>query len=436
MATLTFLPLDLSGARLSNRITQEPQTLIALPHRSERLILLRHGGFYTEQLTIFRPDGSTLKRGVDWRPAYLYQGLTELTTQEAYGLIVIKNPDVPATVKVSYRAIGGLFGVPVDELKAIIRATQTDQYAFTWDSIVAKPSQFNAEEHKHKFWQVYGWDSTLVELDRIRKAILVGDQAMMDDAKDYAALLLADSKSKLDGFGGAFEQHYADFTDPHVTTKLQIGLPRMENWGMATKQQSLDGVANKYTNPTRVYQQLAADALPSLNAHVKDFNRPHGETAAQIGSYTEAQINEIWRAHLPREATAVDSHLLGGYNYINFYDHVHYQIPTGNVVSGVFHPARIANGAWGSDKVLVGGWWRSIAEIFAVYDTQKPAVFYVGYVGNEAQTVGWLNANLVDWNSYPNGTYVIGKVPITLWNENVIYQSTLFQRSAGGWGAF
>jgi hypothetical protein len=410
--------------------------LITLPHRKERLILLRHGGFYTEQLTIFKPDGSTLKRGVDWSPAYLYQGLTELTTQEAYGLIVIKNPTVPATVKVSYRAIGGLFGVPVDELKAIMLATQNDQFEFTWDSIVAKPSQFNAEEHKHKFWQSYGWDSTVVELDRIRKAILVGDDAMVNDAKEYAALLLADAKGRLAGYGKAFEDHYADLQDPHVTTKEQIGLPNMMNWGMATKQQSLDGVNNKYTNPTRVYQQLAVNAIPALNAHLTNYSRPHQETANQVGCYTEEQINGIWRTYLPREATAANSNLLGGYNYLNFYDWVHYQIPAANVVSGIFHPARLGNGVWGADKVLVGGNWRSIAEIFAVYDTQKATTYYIGGVGNEAQTVAWLNANYTDWNSFPAGTYVIGKVPLSLWNGNIIYQSTLFQRTGGGWMSF
>lgn len=421
---------------LSNRITNEPQTLVALPNRKERIILLRHGGFYTEQLTIFRPDGSTLKRGTDWSPAYLYQGLSELTTLEAYGFIVIKNPSVPNTLKVSYRAIGGLFGVPVDELKTIMLATQNDQFEFTWDSIVAKPSQFNADTHKHKFWQVYGWTSTIVEMDRIRKAILVGDTAIMDDAKEYAALLLADSKSRLDGYGVSFEAHYADLADPHRTTPTQIGLQDMNNWPMATKAESLAGVNNRYTNPTRVYQQLVLDAFPKLNAHVTDTKRPHGETAAQIGAYTVDQVNALWRTRLPREATAANSNLLGGYNYDQFMAITRDNIPTANVVTGVFNTARLAPGAANAGTVMVGGSWRSIADIFAAYDTQKAAVFYVGYVGTSAQTVAWLNANYTDLNTYPVGTYVIGRIPSSTWSGSNIFQSTLFQRAGGGWSAF
>lgn len=436
MGALTFLPLDLSGTQLSNRITNEPVSLIALPNRTDRVIMLRHGGFYTEQLTIFRPDGSTLKRGVDWIPTYLYQGLTELTTQEVYGMIVIKNPLVPAALKVSYRAVGGLFGVPVDELKAIMLATQDDQFTFTWESIIAKPSEFNAEEHLHKFWQVYGWTSTNIELDRIRKAITTGDDAIVADAKEYALLLLTDSKTRLKGYDTAFEAHYADMADPHVTTKLQIGLPDMNNWGMATKQESLDGVGNKYTNPTRVYQQLAAVAIPSLNAHVLDTNNPHKDTAALIGAYTEIQINTRWQSRLPRDATTYDSALLQGLNYAQFYNSVHDNLPAGNVTTGQFATTRLGYNPGDWQRLLVGNYWRPIADIFAAYDQTKSATFYIGGQASEAAGAAWLNAVYTDLNQFPVGTYAIGRVPLRLWNGNIIYQSTLFQRTSGGWGAF
>jgi hypothetical protein len=84
-------------------------------------------------------------------------------------------------------------------------------------------------------------------------------------------------------------------TNPHATTKADVGLGSVVNYGVATQaeaQTMSDGASNaKYMTPWLVYRALithlgrtdSASVLSSASAHINNTSNPHGTTAAQVG---------------------------------------------------------------------------------------------------------------------------------------------------------
>ena len=84
-------------------------------------------------------------------------------------------------------------------------------------------------------------------------------------------------------------------TNPHATTKADVGLSSVVNYGVASQaeaQTMSDGASNaKYMTPWLVYRALithlgrtdSASVLNSASAHINNTNNPHGTTAAQVG---------------------------------------------------------------------------------------------------------------------------------------------------------
>lgn len=68
--------------------------------------------------------------------------------------------------------------------------------------------------------------------------------------------------------------HYVDQSNPHNTTKAQVGLGDVMNYGIATNPQALGGVANNaYMTPLRT-EEVIRDRLGSLTAAVGTSTTP------------------------------------------------------------------------------------------------------------------------------------------------------------------
>lgn len=78
--------------------------------------------------------------------------------------------------------------------------------------------------------------------------------------------------------------HISDQTNPHNTTKAQVGLGSVENYGVATQGEAEAGTSNlKYMTPLRTSNAIALQAIVPLNAHIGNINNPHATTKAQVG---------------------------------------------------------------------------------------------------------------------------------------------------------
>lgn len=78
--------------------------------------------------------------------------------------------------------------------------------------------------------------------------------------------------------------HIADKNNPHQTTKAQVGLGSVADYPPANQQQAEGGADNTTVmTPLRTHQYASVKILPVLNAHVNDYSNPHKTTKAQVG---------------------------------------------------------------------------------------------------------------------------------------------------------
>lgn len=81
----------------------------------------------------------------------------------------------------------------------------------------------------------------------------------------------------------ALEPHTNNRNNPHGVDKNQVELGNVLNYGVATLQQALDGIANNlYVTPYLVNEMIARGSGQSVEAHVRNLNNPHQVTKDQV----------------------------------------------------------------------------------------------------------------------------------------------------------
>jgi len=106
----------------------------------------------------------------------------------------------------------------------------------------------------------------------------------------------------------ALATHTADNSNPHATTKGQVGLGSVQNYAVATLAEAQDATSNSaYMTPLRTAQTISALATQTVAAHANLANNPHSVTASQVGAYTTAQTDTLLNDKLDKTATAANT---------------------------------------------------------------------------------------------------------------------------------
>ncbi|QTH80269.1 hypothetical protein PA10_00069 [Pseudomonas phage pPa_SNUABM_DT01] len=133
----------------------------------------------------------------------------------------------------------------------------------------------------------------------------------VDDSGIITPRLLALVLSQTVGSG--VSDHVNNFNNPHGTTKAQVGLGLVQNYGIATEAESRAATANdRYMTPLQVRYAINELVGDSSNAHVTDYTNPHRVTAAQVGTYTEQEIDTLLEDKIGLNDTAANSNRVYG----------------------------------------------------------------------------------------------------------------------------
>lgn len=104
------------------------------------------------------------------------------------------------------------------------------------------------------------------------------------------------------------DTHVADKSNPHATTKAQVGLGSVQNYGIATQSDMDAGTSNVlYVTPMTVAKYVTDKAGSLINTHIADKNNPHATTKTQVGL-----------GNVDNYATATDAIALAGTSTANF----------------------------------------------------------------------------------------------------------------------
>lgn len=201
--------LDPTGINLDNRVVGEIHNLTS---RDIRAVAPIYGAYFTDSLKVY--DNSTdrlLARGTDYQCVELLQEASLKYGKEICLLILILNKTVSNQVRINYQVLGGGFQNSAATIGNIYENVIKDNRPVDWVNVLNKPLTYNPSLHKHLIDDVVGFESLIHSIERVRNAIILSDVPAYESIIDY------------------IHAHKYDYTNPHHTTKDQVGLGNVEN---------------------------------------------------------------------------------------------------------------------------------------------------------------------------------------------------------------
>lgn len=255
MATTPRFNEDLTGTNINNRVVDEPH---ALPPKVYRSIAPIYGPYYTESLVVVdASNAQTLTRDIHYKCLDVVGIPTAKSGKEICTIIVITAQSVSSNVLINYQALGGNYEHTHEAIKLLVDNILTDTRPVSWPNILNRPDTFEPSHHLHRVGDIYGFEYMVVELERLKNAILLGDDiAHMEilsyvDANIGAIRLIVESTETLVAVMGITAA-----TDANVAAQAALV-------AVQQLQQDLVNTNNSLNSTVGLFNALAADQTQS-----------------------------------------------------------------------------------------------------------------------------------------------------------------------------
>ena len=294
--------MDLTGERSSNRVVEKH----VIGTDRYRAFALKNGPFYTKNLVV-RVSGSNtpLKRGADYECVFYYENIARMTSGlEVCGVIVIHNTKISNDITVEANVVGGPYTASASAIKDAIDQLELDNRNVYWSNVISKPDLFQPTPHLHDLGDIYGFEFIIDLLGAIRDAILVGDNAKMEQIRDHLDSAIAQFNAKI-------KAHLDDKSNPHKVTAAQVNAYTKEaidqmivaiNKSLADQSKRMNGIDTDIANLVKDLKAYS-DALVAYNKRVGAVETKQGRLNSDI-----AAINDAIQAIL-RSITAINGEI-------------------------------------------------------------------------------------------------------------------------------
>lgn len=176
--------LDPTGVSLNNLVINENHTLDA--NVQIRAIAPIYGPFYADSLVIKDLSNSTQLTNTQFSCVELLQDATMQFGQGIYALILITDTTVSQAVSINYQVLGGQYQNSAQAVITAYETLLTDNRPVDWSNVLNKPTAYPPSLHEHLLSDVYGFQSVVAALERIRNAIILSDVPTLQAVIDWA----------------------------------------------------------------------------------------------------------------------------------------------------------------------------------------------------------------------------------------------------------
>ena len=253
---------DPFGTNPKNKITEERQVITEINGTNFRYFVPKAAPFFEEGVVVKHvASGTILTKGVDYQFGLSYNQATQQVLKPVYGAISILNSQFTGTFEIAYHTMGGEFTLDTQTITEILVNLITDPRVVSWERIVDPPAVFPPIHHLQPVSDFVNYDNLVAAMEKL------GDKVL----ESYEL------------FYPAFTRHLQDRSNPHGTTKADIGLPLTPNARFATLEEAADGARfDVLMSPRTVSEMITRLNKETLVGHVADKNNPHGVTKDQV----------------------------------------------------------------------------------------------------------------------------------------------------------
>jgi hypothetical protein len=285
-------PFDPTGSLASNLITGEQQILTAVNWTDYQFIMPRWAPFFYDSLVVNFTDtqgnSRTLVEGVDYYACFEFISASRACAKPIWGGVQFINPLLSGVVSLQYQTLGGIWTLDTTTISQLLADRLANPRISAWEQVVNQPVMFPVIDHE--------WD--LVDL--------VGASDIVTALGGIEDMLRQTGQTGL-------AAHLADFTNPHRVTAAQVGLGNVQNYGIAQPADLTAGTSNTvYMTPAGTTTMMNNGPTLALNNHIANHSNPHQVTAAQVGTYTSAQIDQLLAGYTPSGGAAANALLFNG----------------------------------------------------------------------------------------------------------------------------
>lgn len=177
--------LDYTGERPSNYVRGETHTLGSQRFRPLAPI---SGAYFVDKLQVWDTfNNRLLIKEIDYKCLNMSSVATSLTKNNALicTLVLIINPQVSSQVHLNIQYLGGPYERGVQGIKGLLDSLSGDGKAVTYADLSDKPTNFEPSPHFANVSSAIGYEYLIYELERIRQAILMGDDLGHEQLHNY-----------------------------------------------------------------------------------------------------------------------------------------------------------------------------------------------------------------------------------------------------------
>jgi hypothetical protein len=182
-APLIRFNLDATGTNPDNFVSGEVKTLST---SAVRAVAPAYGPFFSESLVVYdHGNGRLLVRGIDYQIVDLLQSATLKFGKEISQVVLIINTVVGSQVRLNYQVLGGQYQNNAEGLVNLYEAAIADSRPVNWAQVLNKPTEYPPSLHTHLLQDIYGFEPVIVELERIKNAIVLSNVPAFEDLIDW-----------------------------------------------------------------------------------------------------------------------------------------------------------------------------------------------------------------------------------------------------------
>lgn len=266
--------LDYTGTSRDNAVEGEIRDI---GEAQLRVVVPGAGAYYAESLSILdHSTGEYLKPGLDYVHHYLCALPTMMSAgaQKICAVILIINPRVHRKISLSYQALGDNKTSIYEAIAQQIVRTLSDQRKVIFENILNRPAELEPTLHLHHLGEGIGFEHMVEAIERVRSAILLGDQIDHERILQYVDSSIAVLKAGLS------------------QTRDDLFILAVANAARALKASTEQGAAAA-TLYTQVESALAEVSRAQLLASVRKDNLDEEVRAAEdlIAAYDVTQVS-------------------------------------------------------------------------------------------------------------------------------------------------
>lgn len=284
-------PLDYTGQLDSNLIENEQVTLLPGAYRAFSPL---YSPFFKKNIRIIDAASGLVLQSSQYRCLCISSAASTIAGvgNEVFSIVVITDEAVSNNLAVDYQSVGGAYTTGYEAILGMINnllsTTQvSNNDPVDWSLLENLPSGFAENLHLHSLGSTAGWEFLAASLEKLRLAVLLGDQTSKSFVMSYidqAVAEMVQMRANISAPGTPFGDHVSSTDNPHSVNKAQVNLSLVENYPIATMTEAYEGVRNdRYLTADQVKQVVQDRVDMGLHAHVIDTNNPHNVTKAQVG---------------------------------------------------------------------------------------------------------------------------------------------------------